>query len=83
MFWSAANLRDDADATPDQTEQTSLRDRADTRDIIGTTLAIVGGGVLVSGVIKLAVHDSHARPNSGATVDVGVSSRGFVVFGRF
>jgi tetratricopeptide (TPR) repeat protein len=80
LFWSASNLRDDANATPDQKEQNSLRDRADTRSLLGTTLAIVGGGLLVGGVIKLIVHDSDPGKSSMA---FGVSDRGIVVFGRF
>lgn len=81
LFWSAASLRDDADATPDQQEQTSLRDRAHTRSLVGTTLAVVGGGLLVAGAIKLAVHDT--EPVRVGPVGLGVTKRGVFVFGRF
>lgn len=82
LFYSASSLRDDADATPDQQEQTSLRDRANTRSLVGTTLVVVGGGLTLAGVIKLIVHDSEptrAQPSMG----LGASRDGVMVFGRF
>jgi len=82
LYWSASSLRDDADATPDQKEQNALRDRADTRSSIGTTLVVIGSGVAVVGLIKLIAHDS-APARSPPSVDVGVWQHGITVFGRF
>lgn len=82
LFLSASSLRDDADANPDQKMQTSLRDRAHTRSLVGTTLAIVGGGLLVTGVIKLVVHDTEPT-RTRSSLGLGVSRHGLIMFGTF
>ena len=82
LFWSASNLRDDADATPDQREQTSLRDQAHTRSLVGTTLVFVGGGLVVTGVIKLVVHDTEPA-RARQSLGLSISHHGVIVFGRF
>jgi len=83
LFVSAASLRDQVNETPDQQEQNALNDKADTRSLIGTTLAIVGGGLLVSGVIKLAIHSNTTDEQELTSWSVGVSPTGLVVFGAF
>ncbi len=85
LFLSASSLRGDASRTPNQQEQNALNDKADTRSLLGTTLAIVGGGLLVSGVIKLAIHSDRLADHDHelANWNVGVSPTGFVVFGAF
>ncbi len=82
LLWSASGLRDDAEATPDQKEQNALRDRAETRSLIGTTLVVVGGGVFVAGLAKLIAHDSEPARKS-STVGIGLWRHGALVFGRF
>jgi len=82
LYWNASSLREDANATPDQKEQNVLRDRADTRSLIGTTLVVIGGGVTIAGLIKLIAHD-RAPTHSKPTVDVGVWQQGITAFGRF
>lgn len=83
LYWSAASLREDANATLEQKEQDALRGRADTRSLVATTLAIVGGGILVGGVIKLIVHDTSSPAHRRPVVDVGLSRHGLFVFGQF
>jgi len=82
LFWGASSLRDDAAATPDQQEQTSLRDRAHTRSLVGTTLVFVGGGLTLAGIIKLIAHDSEPT-RTQSSIQLGVSGDGVMVFGRF
>lgn len=88
LFWSASSLRDDAKASPDQKEQESLRDRADTRSLVGKTLGVVGGALVVGGVIKFLLRDdpaSHATAVKAVTPSLGfgIARDGAFVFGRF
>jgi hypothetical protein len=78
---SASGLRDDANQTPNQQEQNALRDKADSRALAGTILAIGGGALLVTGIVKLAIHDHESV--TPTTASIGVSPSGVFVFGRF
>lgn len=78
---SAAGLRDDANKTSNQQQQNALRNSADSRALAGTILAIGGGAILVTGIVKLAIHDH--EPTTSAAVSVGASPSGVFVFGRF
>gem|GEM_PF-3314636 len=83
LFLSASNLREQAFDTPDQQEQNALRDKADTRSLIGTTLTVVAGGLLLSGAIKLVIHSQRVDAHETASWSVGVLPGGFLVFGAF
>lgn len=78
---SASGLRDDASRTPNQQQQNALRSSADSRALAGTILAIGGGALLVTGIVKLAIHDH--EPTTSTAINVGVSPSGVYVFGRF
>jgi tetratricopeptide (TPR) repeat protein len=78
---SASGLRDDANRTPNQQEQNALRDKADSRALAGTILAIGGGALLVTGIVKLAIHDHESA--TPTTASIGVSPSGVFVLGRF
>lgn len=84
LLIDAASLRSDANGVPSQEQQNALHDKADSRALGGTILAIGGGALVVAGIIKLAVRD---RDNSPSTTvsdwNLGVSARGMFVFGHF
>lgn len=84
LLVDAANLRSDANTAPSQQETNALHDKADSRALSGTILAIGGGALVVTGIIKLAIHDPDPRPAPHANGwSVGVSRNGAFVFGRF
>jgi hypothetical protein len=70
-----------AHRTPNQQEQNALRDKADSRALAGTILAIGGGALLVTGIVKLAIHGHESA--TPTTASIGVSPSGVFVFGRF
>jgi len=82
LFVSASGLNDDADRATTQTEAKQIRDRADTRSLLGTMVGIGGAALLIGGVVKLAIHPS-SEPSTASALNVGLSSNGLVVFARF
>lgn len=82
LIADAASLRSDANTAPSQEQQNALHDKADSRALVGTMLAIGGGAVLVTGIVKLAIHDREPGPTE-TTWSVGVSLTGVFAFGRF
>lgn len=81
LYLSATSLRDDANATPDQTKRNDLFAKADTRGLAG---ALVGGAGVVlvgAGVIKLLVEDDGSSTRTAWRVLP--SQDGFVVLGAF
>lgn len=83
LFLNASNLRDDANATADQREQNALHDKADSRALFGTVIGIGGAGLLVSGIVKLAIHSDSTQQRDTTAWGFGVSSNSVSVFGRF
>lgn len=84
LLVDAASLRDDANMTSSEQQQNALHDKADSRALGGTILAIGGGALLVTGIVKLAIHDREKPPAATAgTWNVGFSPNGVFVFGRF
>ena len=59
LLLDASRLNDDANKNPDQRERVRQYDRADTRHLAGALTSIGGAGLLVAGVIKLAVTPPH------------------------
>jgi len=80
LFVDASSLNDDANHATSQLEVNSLRDTANTRTLLGTVIGIGGAGLLITGVVKLIVHDS---PPPATAVSLGVSGTSVFVFGRF
>ena len=78
---SASSLRTDANAAKVQEDYNRLRDKASTRELLGAVIGIGGAGLLVTGIIKLAIHSEGAARVAGW--NVAASGDGFVVFGRF
>jgi tetratricopeptide (TPR) repeat protein len=81
LFVDASGLDDDANHATTQSEANQLRDRANTRSLLGTAIGIGGAAIIVTGIVKLAIHPS--APASPTAWNVGASSNGIVVFGHF
>lgn len=83
LLLNAESLRDDAAGATSQREQNSLYDKANSRSLVGTIVGVGGVGLLVAGIAKLALHADSADEVTATTWNVGVSSRGVSVSGRF
>ena len=79
---NASSMYDDATNEPRQSVAMDLEDRASKRALIGGIVGGVGVGLLVVGVIKLAVSDDRgARTEHAVRVTIGPSS--FAIAGSF
>lgn len=78
---SASSLRTDANAAKVQEVNNRLRDQASTRELLGVVIGVGGAGLLVTGIIKLAIHSE--GPARVAGWNVAASGDGLIVFGRF
>jgi len=84
LFANADGLRSDANIAPSQQQRDALRETADSRALTGTILAIGGSALLVTGIVKLAIHDGdRGASTQAARWSVGVSRSGVFAFGRF
>lgn len=84
LLVDAGSLRNDANAAPSQQQRDALRDTADSRALTGTILAIGGGALLVTGIIKLAIYDdTRSASTQAARWSVGISRSGAFAFGTF
>ena len=81
LLFDSSSLNDDANHATTQTDANGLHDKANTRALLGTVLGIGGVGLLVTGVLKLAIHPSGS--NLTAAWNVGVVGNGVVVSGTF
>lgn len=83
LLVDAASLRSDANKAPNQQEQNALHDKADTRALAGGIFVAVGGGLLVTGIVKLAIHDHEAPSTTSTSWMIGLSPNGMFASGRF
>lgn len=81
LFLDSSSLNDDANHAATQAEANTFHDKANTRSLLGTVIGIGGLGLLVTGVVKLAIHPTAS--SSSAAWNVGVTGNGFVVTGSF
>ena len=83
LFIDASGLRADANASGNQVDYNRLKDKAHTRALFGAIVGIGGAGLVVTGIIKLAVHSE--TPSRGTVTEWGIvpSGSGATVFGRF
>jgi tetratricopeptide (TPR) repeat protein len=81
LLLDARGIDDDADDELDQVERVRLRDRADSRRRAGYVATSVGVGLLVAGVIKLALH-TEAGDGAGIT-GVALGPSWIALGGRF
>jgi tetratricopeptide (TPR) repeat protein len=80
---NAKGLEDDANDQQFQTDRDELRDRASSRRTIGTVVGIGGVGLLVAGLVKLAVHPPDREEAVTTSLNVGFTGDGVFVMGRF
>ena len=80
LLLNASSINDEANRTASQDTAKALHDKADQRQLLGGVIAVGGGALLVTGLIKLAIHPQDTVVTS---VGIGVSARGIAVFGRF
>ena len=80
LLVSASNLRDEANMTPNQEGFRQLSSKADARSLAGTIIGVGGGGLLLAGILKLALHS-----DASTTVSAwrGTSGSGLVISGSF
>ncbi len=80
LLLDASSINDDANRTASQDIASALHNKADTRELLGAVIGIGGVALLVTGVIKLAIHP---HDTAATSVSLGVSTHGLAVFGRF
>ena len=82
LLLDSNDLYDQANQEARQDVRNQLRTQADNRRLGGIITGIGGVALLTAGIIKLAIHPSDARAPDTA-LNVGVSSNGIFVLGRF
>jgi hypothetical protein len=82
LLIDAARIRSDANSALSQQERNALDDKADTRSLAGGVFVAVGGGLLVTGIVKLAIHD-HEATATQTTWSLGVGQNTVFAVGRF
>ena len=78
---NASSLRADANASTNQEEYNRLSDKASTRTVLGAGIGIAGAGLLVAGIIKLAIHSDD--PARVARWNFGASGNSLTISGEF
>jgi tetratricopeptide (TPR) repeat protein len=82
LLIDGASVNREANANLNQQASDKLHDKANTRNLLGTVIGIGGAGLLVTGIIKLALH--HEVPSRGARWGLAVSSHWELVgYGTF
>jgi len=83
LFLRASNLDDQANVDLDTRVRNELHDQASTRRLAGAIVGVGGMVLAATGVYMLATQAYQRDRSTTASVDLGVTSRGVVVFGRF
>jgi hypothetical protein len=83
VLLSASHLNDQANMEPDVRRWNQLHDQAGTRRTIGVVIGIGGMGLTVAGAVRLMLHTREMAHPSAARLDVGISSNGIFVAGKF
>jgi hypothetical protein len=81
LLINAANLDREANSTLDQRQHDQLRDKASSRGLLGTVFGLGGVGLLVCGIVKLAVHTDAS--SSVASWGIVPSGNGLTLVGAF
>jgi tetratricopeptide (TPR) repeat protein len=81
LLSNASSVRADANATKIQEDYHRLSDKASSRTVLGAAVGVVGAGLLVTGIVKLAIHTD--EPAQVAGWSLGASGNGLMVFGQF
>jgi tetratricopeptide (TPR) repeat protein len=83
VLLSASHLNDQANMEPDVRRWNQLHDQAGTRRTIGVVIGIGGMGLTVAGAVRLMLHTREMSRPSAARLDVGITSNGMFVAGKF
>jgi len=83
LFLDAADLEDQANGEDHQAMRTELRDKVSSRRLVGSIVGTAGVALLVTGVVKLAIHPSADRESDATAWHVGYTGNGLQVFGSF
>jgi hypothetical protein len=83
LFVTANGIEDDANSEMVQTEREVLRDRASSRRVIGTIVGVGGVGLLVGGLVRLALRPADREVTVTTAFDVGITGDSVFVMGRF
>jgi hypothetical protein len=78
---NGANLSDQADGNPSQQERNALYSKSSTRNVLGIVFGVGGAGLLVTGVVKLAIHSD--QPSRGVGLTIAPTANGLMAFGRY
>ena len=82
LFLRASTLDDQANMNIDNHARSELHDRASTRRLAGALVAAAGMGLTATG-IYLLIASHHTERSTTASLDVGITGRSVVMFGRF
>lgn len=82
LFLRASNLDDQANMNIDNRTRSDLHDGASTRRLAGAIVGVGGVALTATGIYLLAT-SHHQDRSTTASLDVGITGRGIVVFGRF
>lgn len=78
---NAASLNDEANKSANQADYSRLHDKASTRNLAGAITGAGGAGLLIIGIIKLAIHSK--EPSQITAWNLAPAGNGVMVFGRF
>lgn len=83
LLVNADGLDESSNSEQGHLSRIELRERAKDRRLIGAVVGIAGGAVLVTGIVKLALHRNDRDHAITAALDLGASRAGVTVMGRF
>lgn len=83
LFINAKGLDEDSNAEATQGERKDLRDRASSRRLLGTIVGVGGAGLLVAGLVKLALRPDDREQTITTSLNLGITGDGVFVTGRF
>lgn len=83
LFLRASSLHDQAGSELNSRTRNDLYDQAKTRNLLGAVIGIGGVVLTATGVVLLAAHSPDRGHPHTASVDIGISGRGMIVFGQF
>jgi tetratricopeptide (TPR) repeat protein len=82
LILRASNLDDQANMNIDNRKRSDLHDQASTRRLAGAIVGVGGAALTATGIYLLST-SRHQDRSTTASLDVGITGRGVVVFGRF
>jgi tetratricopeptide (TPR) repeat protein len=81
LLLDARSLRNDANANPDQRGSEQAHDKASTRSLVGGVIGMAGAGLLVTGLLKLAIHSQ--EPSRATGWNISITGNDLMVSGKF